>query len=303
MYAAFLFLPGQLLIVLLTSGLIKRLFSSWQFYAGLALFMLLSAGMFYMRNLDAPGYANETLFKDAGRLFDAFEGHSRPWDYYLENLIYSRFSFWFLPLLISVGLYAYNQVTDLKMFRTFLILSLSHLLIISVSATKLPWYDMPEYPLLAIVTALGVGHVLEGAIQRRSSGKSAVFLLLIVFSYPYWLMFCRSQSNKMPYGERKNEAIERYIFSKGNGNANLNGLKIYYCGWNGSLLFYKYKLAGEGKDIALTTQAEFKPADRVLLCNDSLLGVLKSRYTYDVLDKAEDATLVKINHAIGEQEI
>jgi hypothetical protein len=95
-----------------------------------------------------------------------------------------------------------------------------------------------------------------------------------------------------------NEASERYLFGKNKEKADLSGTKVLFTGYNGSLLFYKYKMHEMGQEIDLTMNADFQPNDKVLVSNDSLKNVLKREYILIKLDSMDNAVLVKIESKI-----
>jgi 4-amino-4-deoxy-L-arabinose transferase-like glycosyltransferase len=294
MYSILLFVPGYVFI-LVREKKFTQFVRTGAFFRGLAIFIVSVVFFFCLREMGSPGYLHEVFFKDAGRLFTVIEGHDHSWEYYIDNFIFTRFSFWFIILLIGI-IFIFQRPKENyeKMFFNLLILSLSYLVIISLSVTKLLWYDMPVYPYLAILTAYSLTKIFENKIDLRTFNKISICLMVFVFSYPYWIMFRKSQSNTIPNGERENEIKERFLFLRSNSKSNLNGLKVYYYGWNGSLLFYKYKFAEKGEYIDLTTSPVFNIGDRVLLSQDSLMDVVASRYQIKVIEQDNDAKVIQI---------
>ncbi|OPZ99544.1 MAG: hypothetical protein BWY70_00939 [Bacteroidetes bacterium ADurb.Bin408] len=114
----------------------------------------------------------------------------------------------------------------------------------------------------------------------------------MVFLYPYIIIFNKSQANTIPVNEKYLEANEIYLHNKMKKNEKTDGIKVYYAGWKGGLLFYKYKFAENNKTIHLTDNIEFiQTNDIVLVCNDSLKKVLSDTYTLVSLDSCLNATL------------
>lgn len=79
-----------------------------------------------------------------------------------------------------------------------------------------------------------------------------------------------------------------------NETANLNGLKVYYTGYKGSLLFYKYKLAEMKQHIELTQSDVYKLHDKILVSDDSLLDILNAKYSCTILEQFNNAQVVQI---------
>lgn len=118
--------------------------------------------------------------------------------------------------------------------------------------------------------------------------------ILLIFTYPYHILFENSQANRMSAGEKTLEGNERYIFARENEGKNLNGIKVYYTGYERSLFFYKYKLAEKKQTIELVTAPNFKKNDKVLVCNDSLKNLLSRSYELNILDQYDNAVLVEL---------
>lgn len=295
MYAALLFAPAYLFI-LVRHKLFKGFIGNSFFWIGLVFFVGAAFTLIYLRELDTPGYIHEILFKDAGRVFNVVEDHNATWEYYLDNLILTRFSFWFIVLLIgSVFIVSNWRNPNERIFQDLFVMVLAYLVVISLSVTKLEWYDMPLYPLMAMICAYGLYKALETKINLQTANRVSIVVLFVIFAYPYWLMFRKSQANTMPNGDKIVEGNERFLFIRSVGPSDLNGLKVYFDGWNGSLLFYKYKFADKGEKIDLVQAPDFSVNDRVLLCSDSLFEVVKSKYRFTLLAKEGSARLLKID--------
>lgn len=296
LYAALLFSPAYL-IILLQQKKINDFVLSRQFLFGILFFVFSVIGLIYLRELDTPGYAKVIFFKDAGRIFNAVENHKEGIDFYFDNLFRSRFSTWFVLLMAGILFSFFLQRKNEKQFlQVSLMLCVAYLLIISYSITKLEWYDMPLYPYLAVLAAYPLYLLLttDVIIKQSLSSKQLVMFIAVIFLYPYYTMFCKAQSNRMSNGEKTLEANERYLFNAETEGKNVNGLKVYYSSYNGSLLFYKYKLGLKNQQINLVTDASFQINDVVLCCNDSLKKQMDLHYHYDIIDTYNEAQVRKI---------
>jgi hypothetical protein len=112
-------------------------------------------------------------------------------------------------------------------------------------------------------------------------------------------MFRKSQANIVPNGEKKLEACELFLYHKSKSQSNLNGTKVYFFGWKGSLLFYKYKFAEKGENLSLLTNANFDIKDKVLVSNDSLFEVVKGKYKFKILEDDTRAKLLEIESSVA----
>jgi 4-amino-4-deoxy-L-arabinose transferase-like glycosyltransferase len=296
MHAALLFLPAYL-ILLLWQKKLKAFIVNYNFLVGFILFCFSVFMLFYLRELDTPGYLQQIIFKDAGRLFTVVENHREPFYYYIEQLFFTRFSQWFVLLIIGIiVIFMMPMTKEREILKCFLVLSCAYIFIISFSITKLDWYDMPLYPLLAVLSAYPLFILLNqiAIFQATKYASKMALLIIIVFMYPYYQMFDKAQGNTIPNGEKALEGNERYLFVRLGEQKQLHGIKVFYTEWKGALLYYKYKLSIANKEITLTHHGNFDLNDMVLVCNDSLKQQMHLKYAYDTLDTYQNAQLLKI---------
>lgn len=297
MYAALLFSPAYLFILIQNKKTKDFIFNKF-FLSGVFFLLLASVGLIFLREMDTPGYIRQILFKDAGRFFSVVENHSGPPTFYLENFFKKRFSIWAVFLIVgSVFSFFIENKSDKKLLINLLILSLVYLLIISSSTTKLEWYDMPLYPLLSVIAAYPIFLLLKllNPSDQMQSQQRMAFIIIIFFLYPYYMMFDKSQGNTIHNDEKVLEANERFIYKRYKEKKDLNGLKVYYSGYNGSLIFYKYKLSEINQKIELNKSGQFNLNDKVLVSNDSLINQLQKKYEFSIIDRYDKAQVIQLN--------
>lgn len=287
LYASFLFLPAYIGILFYQKKLKSFLFN-WHFFLGFAFLTFSALALVYLRELETPGYLAKILFKDAGRLFSVVENHSASTHFFLDNFYEKRFSFWMVFFAIgSISLCFEKDIKSITILQYSFWCILSYFLIITFSVTKLEWYDMPLYPLIALIAALPLTNLIRRySIEKKIKPQFIKGLLLIaLFIYPLFLMFRQSQDNTIHYGDKLVEANEIYLFNRIKKGKNLNTIKVYYHGWNGSLLFYKYKLSCLNQNISLERNIDsLAIGDNVLVCNDSLTHALENRFQLEKID-------------------
>ena len=116
-----------------------------------------------------------------------------------------------------------------------------------------------------------------------------------MFLYPYLIQFSKSQGNSISDGEIKLESKEMYLFNKIKKNESLNGIKVFHQGWNGSLLFYKYKLAEKGQKMEIVYDiSNISVNDKVLVNNDSLKTILKKTFDCISIDEMFNAEIFMV---------
>jgi 4-amino-4-deoxy-L-arabinose transferase-like glycosyltransferase len=291
MFASLLFVPAYF-IILVSSKKFKDFVANRYFFWGLVSFLIISVAPIFLRELDCPGYLNEIVYKDAGRLFKVIESHKEDLQFYLRNLALVRFSTWFILFLFGVTLALLVNHEFKKLLMCLFLLTTSYFCVITISTTKLEWYDMPIYPYLACLAGYSIYFIISNL--KLNSKYQIILVISLIFTYPYFAMCDKAQANTIPTGEKKLEANEIYLYKSIKENKNLDGVKVYFTGYNGSLLFYKYKLESKNQHITLTNKPEFNINDRVLVSNDSLRIILNRKYITEIDDVFDYSQLVKI---------
>lgn len=117
-----------------------------------------------------PGFFNRMWnYELMGRYTEVIEGHTGPWYYYIALMFQEDLGFAVLVLVASaVGLLgAKRNALSGKLAVFISVMALVYLAVISYSKTKLPWYDAPIFPMLALLAAL----VMSGLNTIRVKGS------------------------------------------------------------------------------------------------------------------------------------
>ncbi len=229
---------------------------------------------------------NNFRFLGFGNVQDRFvnvvQGHAAPFTYYWTELANINFFPW--VLLLPIGLIAL-VVQKNSRYRNLMLLLLgstvSHLLVISVSKTKLPWYDASVYPWLSIIAAFGLWAIWE---QFASKFKltaiaqlaSVCLLTIAIFSYSYakevtenmqHLIYSQQQKVGMLLQEVRNQHADLKTFtvidegSTGNLVASfyissMNDHYVYHIDWQTD-----YRNIAVGDTVGFCTSAAIQWAD------------------------------------------
>ena len=299
LFAALLFVPAMGFILYKKRKMKEFIFNRY-FLFGVVLFFFFNGMLVYLRENDTKGYLNELLFKDAGRLLVAIESHGEPFSFYIDNLFNKRFATWFALLIISISYHFWsrkNLVADKiqTVLDTIIYCLISYLTIISISTTKLEWYDMPLYPLMAVLVGYGMMKIITSLFSIDNvKPLQLVLVIVIIFIWPFSMAFRRSQGNTITNGETRLEACEIYLHKRIKANSNLNGLSILTSNYQGSLLFYKYVLQEKKQNIQIKKDVSFNVGERVLISEDSLRLAVNTKYQCKVIDRIDHATLYEV---------
>lgn len=165
----------------------RLLLNSKHFYAAILVFVFIVGGYYLWRELKAPGFLSYVLkFEIGGRLHrqEFLNPESRGFFYYMQAFYYSqRWWPWIIFLAQWPIAFIVARKSQSSMQWWYLVLAFCGLyLAAGSSSTKNFWYDVPLYPLLALVT----GYCVSLLVQLKHAIRY-VFMLLFVaaFSYSY----------------------------------------------------------------------------------------------------------------------
>ncbi len=289
MYAVLLFVPAYLVLLIYKKQLANFIMNK-PFVYSVLFFVSVVGSVLWLREVETGGYLEQVFYKDAGRLTAVVENHSEPLFFYFDNFLQERFATWFVFALTG-GLLAFffNRDKNVELLQVFSVFVLSYLVVITLSVTKLEWYDMPLYPYLATLAAYPIYKLLK-SIKKV---KYQYIALIVVFFFPYRAMFYKSQSNNTKAGELAMEANEYFLYKEIEAGKNLDGIKVLTQKWKGSLLFYKYKLKEAGQKIdILYDVSSIVVNDKILVSDTLLLSELKSKYKVTLIDKSRNTELL-----------
>ncbi|MFN8321160.1 MAG: glycosyltransferase family 39 protein [Chitinophagales bacterium] len=180
--AALLFSPALLLYLIFRQQFLETVTNRF-FYIGLVGFITVVLGYYLLREHYNPGYIQAVYENElGGRFLKTNEEHKGPFNYYITHYRTERFSNWIWGLYAAVGLLLFNSRKKNFRLSLFILLCVSvFVIVISTSQTKLAWYDLPTYPLFAIILSLlilQVSEIISGTFSFLR--KKIVFLLLVI---------------------------------------------------------------------------------------------------------------------------
>ncbi|RYE20797.1 MAG: hypothetical protein EOP51_17080 [Sphingobacteriales bacterium] len=161
-------------------------------YLGIAILLGVVLGYYYLREQYTPGYIELVKENDLGGRFAKNNNETgiyieRPLFYY-DLIVKEFFNFWFLLGLAGavVGIMdADKRIKDLAVWA--LLISCTLLFVLSEAVNKNNWYDMPMYPFLAVLAAIGVRGVYRILMRLDVSSLS---LRKGVFAYAFIAILC-----------------------------------------------------------------------------------------------------------------
>lgn len=183
-------LPGPgLLLAAWATGHGARLRQPAPWLAG-GLVLLTALGWVVVREGVSPGYLAAVREYELNLATEDLENNGEHPLWYLGRLLEFNFYSWLAPALLAVGL-AWRRPDNSAghfLVRGAACVAGGHLLFLSITRTKLSWYDAPLYPLLALLAAAGLSWAARAlAAQYRWQPRPWVLLLLplLVAAGPY----------------------------------------------------------------------------------------------------------------------
>lgn len=236
--AGLFFLPGFYLYILIERKF-KFIFD-WRLISSFLVSIFTVLLYYFYRESLSPGYLKAVQYNElGGRFLSTIDGHSHAWWFYINLFFKDHFVFWYFFLFFGIILAklssTYNQFIKFVFSIVF-----SFIFILSIAKTKISWYDMPIYPLLAIITAIGVYNVYT-LINENKKIYGKIFLGLI-FLVNYFPMFLNSFKAMIPIGEIEDYRLCYYIKSHASDIAKNKKIHFKYDGYQPQNKFYEYYL-------------------------------------------------------------
>ena len=283
-----LFLPAIGLYVLLT----KRdvLTDKW-FYIDGGLFLLIAGGYYLLREQFNPGYLRAVWDNElGGRYLGALEENKQPAGYYVRQLKDWLFKPWIWLSMAGVLAGYFSKYKKFTVYVT--LLSATYLLFISVSQTKLEWYTVPLFPLLAFLAAMLLVRI-TAYLQTKHLAVAVAFLAL-VFIYPY-LQIGRKVYNPTEYDWDKDLYPISYVLQDAyRGKTSVQDHLVCYADYNTQISFYVNGLNDQGQNIRFTPPNTLKPGNMVIASEPKVKQYIETNYATELVREYYNVRIYKI---------
>ena len=286
--AALLFAPG-LFIYLIISGRLVPTISNKYLLVGLFLFVGMVSSFYIFRELKGAGYLHAVAIQELGGRFNTvIEGHTGPWDFYWGYLKCEAFGNWYWALPASILLFWFFPNPKLVRATGFCLLtSISMLMIISASQTKLWWYVLPAIPLFAIIISVLIDQISGALSLILSWNKQIVTVVLVgIFSIqPTYQAhnaihyLCDDLSKDNYY------APSYYMRQAAHGERDLKNYTYLCGGYDIQWRLYAYRLNDLGVNIRCVPvwdAPKFKAGDRVIANIPDSKSYIENGYNCEV---------------------
>ena len=288
---AILFAPAILIYIIWKKSFLVLL-KTKAFYYGLSLFFIFVGGFHLVRELLSSGYLSAILDNNVtGRYLQVKEGNDNLIAFYFNNIKHYRINWtvYLYPLSILTCLLHPNKLyREFSIFNSLLIFS--YLLFISISATKLEWYDIPILPLISFQIAIFLTIIIESLVAHNFLIKQVVplFLLITIYFQPY-----TSIINKTYLPDDRDRALYNvpyYLKRSILNNKSLDNNVILAMGYVPHIQFYTYQLQEKNQNVIIKHPDIIVEGDTIITQNDVLLDKVKTRFNLVHIDGDEFAT-------------
>jgi len=299
--AGVLFFPALLLYSLFSKQL-TPLLKNKHLYIGSFIFIGTVCAYYLLRESLNHGYIAAVIRNELGaRYLNVVEKHHYGYLYYFNNLMDSRFTWWylFLPAGLLAGLMHKNR--EIKRITLFsALMALTYILVITLAKTKLEWYDVPMYPFLSLLAAVFIQYMFDltmtfrWIIQGRWTRFVPYVLIVFLFAIPY----TRALSSAFKTTE---EAEYKLVYDTGsyfrdalNGKEDVQGESIVYAGYNANVLFYVKLLQERGVKINFKDRSKLEHGDIIIVSQQYMKRFIDKNYSFLTLETKGSIETYKI---------
>ena len=285
-----MFLPAYFIYTLWTKSFFIFKNKYLYIYGVFSLTIVLS--YFFIRELYDPGYIDAVNKIDlTGRFIGVVDGHLHPWHFYLTHLVQHKFFPWIYFLIFSI---LYSDSSEQSLHSRFIkfafLVCFTFFIFISVSNTKLIWYDMPIYPLISLISALGVYSWYE-KIRRKERMRSILFIILL-FIFPYYSMFKTIYVPRVSSEETPIYLFANYVKDHKERLLHYPNLHIQWSGYHASNLFYTYCLKSE--DSTVRYNQRILTGDHLVMYEVDRISQLKKEFSLKPILQENGISVFKV---------
>lgn len=299
--AALLPVPGLLLLATLEKKW-HPLLRSRHTWPGIAVALLPAAGYYLVREQLNSGYLATVWNNELGGRYSAvIENHKAGFFYYFE-LLGKQEAHALLFLVICGALWAVSGKKDPLRDTALaaLVTALCHLLILSGAATKLEWYHLPDYPLLAVLAASGLYflfHLLrafrgwQGLLRFNILPWLAPLLLLPAYAQ----VLDNSFNTRIPMWELDNNHMAEYLRSVVQGKRTPVMKTLLWEDYALNLDWYLGQIQDKGINMKRVVRHDLQPGMTVAVYQPDMHRYVANTFVVDTVENYRNVVVYRLD--------
>jgi hypothetical protein len=267
--------------------------------------VLIISGYYIYRELDSPGYISAVWSNELLPRYTNSAGiyiHLQDYFFYIKNLWDERLVPWIYLLPFIIGSLFFIKDEDLKsIFKYLLLLAVTYLVIFSFG-TKNIWYDAPLFPVLAIITAMGIyqwiRYILRLPVSRYIRWSVVVFAGASMIYFPLESTKELTFDVREKYWVYEEEGINYVLRDHLRKEQNIGNLGIAYSRYHSHIRFYMNLLNDTGSRSYFTDYEKLEPGSRVIACESLVKEYIEQNYECTIVSKQYHASIYQIGTSL-----
>lgn len=295
--AGLMFMPAMAIYLLIRKKVSQTLRNK-HFYLATMTVIIIPLSYYLAREIISPDYLRAVYEVEILRYTQTVEQHQYSFLYYFEGFQNrKRLITWVFILPLSLLTYLQKDQRLKHLLSWLYIASGSYLLIISLSQTKLEWYDAPLFPLFALLISLGLYSLHHLTIARIGQKKRLASGIIISLLLSLYLLLPYKRIMKKVFEEDYQDAYNWRTAQYGPFMEHLGPEDHYvisHVGYNATVAFYLNKFIKEGKDVIAKYPGDLIPGERVIICENDAKEILFKKYHYDTIKVRQECLYLEI---------
>jgi 4-amino-4-deoxy-L-arabinose transferase-like glycosyltransferase len=291
----FFFIPGFIIYLFINRQLLAVL-KDYKVYIAAAVVVSSILLYYWLMERYAPGFWKGVSKTVLGRYTEERNQQSLSFLYYVNSLATKEFFPWIFLLLLNLYQLITKRLGNLRALCMLLWCAvLSHLLIISCSATRLSWYEAAVYPALSLLAGISLFVALKP--MKVFSRYATLILSVIVFASAYYQIVYWATHYQLEQSGEKMGYVIQHLQKK---RPDIKQLTIYAQEFNGQTAFYSQVLNKQKEyDIEVMTywdDSKIAPGGYLLLYREDQRQRAEEEYQLELVYQHQEASLYRIKN-------
>lgn len=297
-----MFIPA-FLVYTISRNKISFVFNSSRFNWGLGLTFIIVLTYYLIREKLTPGYLQAVYDNElGGRYFKTLDNHNHEFLFYFKNIQGHQFKkwFWTLPMSFLLGVISKDELIK-KVTLYAGLCAMIFFLIISSAQTKLQWYDMPLYPLMALIIGVGFNQIFNLLVFSISKLNKTWLMIIpfvvivIAFVDPYKNISKKvSRKSELPWDEKLYQ-ISHYLRYQILTEKNMDDYKLYYDEYNLQLVFYTNILARKKQNVEFINNFDnIREGTKIIVDKVIIQNKIKEKFNLMLIDKFKEVEVYRV---------